>query len=237
MARFFLRIPPPTSVDLRSDVDYVSNQKPYSSCTASAGCSCMEIMYKHHTSVPIEFSRMFLYYCERVLEGVLDEDVGARAVTIGQTLQQYGVCKEELWPYKTGRVFISPSQAAFDQAAQYRILSYAELRGDPLSAIKANLHNNIPILLSLIITNSFRKLTGDWKTHTWDTAITRKNGVLGGHEVAIVGYDDASGRLLIENSWGREWGDGGFGGIQYAAIDSPLFGALWVLQPNFTTVS
>lgn len=30
----------------------------------------------------------------------------------------------------------------------------------------------------------------------------------GGHAVALVGYD--SGRFIVRNSWGTDWGDGGF---------------------------
>jgi hypothetical protein len=197
----------------------------------------MEILYKKHDGNTIQFSRLFLYYAERLLEDALEEDVGAPAYVIGQALEQYGVCKEELWPYKVGHLFHPPPQPAFDQAAGYKIKSFRQLDGDALSAIKTTLQAGVPVLLSLILTNSFRKMTGKWTTHTWDTSVTHKNKILGGHEVVIVGYDDAAGRLLIENSWGHEWGDGGFCGIQYDAIDSPLFGALWVIQPNFTTVS
>lgn len=197
----------------------------------------MEIMYKQRNDVSIEFSRLFLYFCERTLEGAPDDDVGAPAVLIGESLLTYGVCKEELWQYNKENMFDTPPQAAFDQALSYRIAGYRLLDGALLTAIKTSLNNGVPILLSLIVTTSFRTLTGPWKTHNWNTTITRSNKVLGGHEVAIIGYDDAAKRLLIENSWGRGWGDGGFGGIRYSAIDSQLFGDLWVLQPNFATVS
>ena len=35
----------------------------------------------------------------------------------------------------------------------------------------------------------------------------------GGHAVALVGY--TSGRFIVRNSWGDDWGDGGFG---YASL-------------------
>jgi cathepsin L len=37
----------------------------------------------------------------------------------------------------------------------------------------------------------------------------------GGHAVAIVGWSDAKQAWLIKNSWGTDWGDGGFGYIGY----------------------
>lgn len=37
----------------------------------------------------------------------------------------------------------------------------------------------------------------------------------GGHAVTIVGWDDSKGAWLIKNSWGTDWGMGGFGWIGY----------------------
>ncbi len=37
----------------------------------------------------------------------------------------------------------------------------------------------------------------------------------GGHAVVIVGWSDARNAWLIKNSWGTDWGNGGFGYIGY----------------------
>src|ERR1700678_1881450 len=39
--------------------------------------------------------------------------------------------------------------------------------------------------------------------------------VLGGHAVMAVGYNDASQRFLVRNSWGSGWGMGGYFTIPY----------------------
>ena len=38
---------------------------------------------------------------------------------------------------------------------------------------------------------------------------------LGGHAVLAVGYDDATARFLVRNSWGAEWGQAGYFTMPY----------------------
>ena len=54
---------------------------------------------------------------------------------------------------------------------------------------------------------------------------------LGGHAVMAVGYDDASQRFLVRNSWGTDWGMGGYFTIPYAYLtDSNLADDFWVIR-------
>ena len=43
---------------------------------------------------------------------------------------------------------------------------------------------------------------------------------LGGHAVMAAGYDDATKRFLIRNSWGTDWGMKGYFTIPYAYLDN-----------------
>jgi C1A family cysteine protease len=49
---------------------------------------------------------------------------------------------------------------------------------------------------------------------------TRHDHLRGGHAVLVVGYDHARRLLTFRNSWGRGWGDGGYGYLPYAFIAS-----------------
>jgi C1A family cysteine protease len=55
--------------------------------------------------------------------------------------------------------------------------------------------------------------------------------VLGGHAVLAVGYDDASQRFLVRNSWGSAWGQNGYFTMPYTyLITSSLASDFWVIQ-------
>jgi C1A family cysteine protease len=55
--------------------------------------------------------------------------------------------------------------------------------------------------------------------------------VLGGHAVMAVGYDDSSSRLLARNSWGKDWGMGGYFTIPYAYVaDNYLADDFWTIR-------
>jgi len=38
---------------------------------------------------------------------------------------------------------------------------------------------------------------------------------VGGHAICVVGYDDAKKWFKFKNSWGKTWGDGGYGYMSY----------------------
>ncbi len=53
-----------------------------------------------------------------------------------------------------------------------------------------------------------------------------------GHAVLVVGYEDGSvlggGFLILRNSWGLDWGEGGYGYLPFAYIE--LYeGEAWIV--------
>ena len=66
-------------------------------------------------------------------------------------------------------------------------------------------------------------------------APTDFDGVRGGQAVVAVGYDDrrrirsSKGAVLIRNSWGPSWGDGGYGWLPYDYFERKLALDAWTL--------
>ncbi|MGE5255845.1 MAG: C1 family peptidase [Hyphomicrobiales bacterium] len=64
---------------------------------------------------------------------------------------------------------------------------------------------------------------------TWDNASATLGNldtfqsatVRGGHAICVVGY--TADRFIIRNSWGTNWGDGGFGYASEAYINDGFF--------------
>jgi C1A family cysteine protease len=71
---------------------------------------------------------------------------------------------------------------------------------------------------------------------------TPADKVVGGHAVVVAGYNDTikikntgagaaetTGALLIRNSWGTGWGDGGYGWLPYEYVLRGLAVDWWTL--------
>lgn len=219
----------PTSVDLKPWADEVEDQGQLSSCTANAGCSLLEIAYLR-AGQSKDFSRLFLYWYTRLLGGI-SGDSGAYPRDIGKALNKYGVCLEPTWDYVPSQVNVAPSTVAQTEAKQFVCGAYESIIGSSSSVIdqiRTSLAQGMPVLTSMAIHNSFFDIKGPWQSHGWNDKTSSTNPIVGYHEVLIIGYDDASGRFLAENSWGPHWADGGFFGIPYSMIGSTV-DEWWIL--------
>lgn len=55
-------------------------------------------------------------------------------------------------------------------------------------------------------------------------------GLYGGHATCLIGYDDARKAFLLRNSWGVQWGDGGYTWFPYSDINGYLIEAWTVIM-------
>jgi C1A family cysteine protease len=54
----------------------------------------------------------------------------------------------------------------------------------------------------------------------------------GNHYVLIIGWDDAKGSWLVKNSYGTEWGDGGFAFVKYGSNEIGRVSAVIMADPK-----
>lgn len=156
-------------------------------------------------------------------------------------LQSLGVCTQQTFgadEYGTS----APTPEQLSEAAYFRGISPGYItinHSEPQTAIntaKWLLNNNIPLIFSVNLSDDVYEL--DAENPVWN-ATGSYNGQA--HAVAVTGYDDSLGAFKFINSWGAEWGLGGYGYLSYTCLDdsrdyAPVRYAYAVLDGGFKQV-
>ena len=201
----------PVSTDLRALCSPVENQGALGSCTANALVGNLEFLERKEGRAAVDLSRLFVYYNERAIEGTIREDSGAFLRDGIRTLVKQGVCTEQQWPYTISKFTVKPSAACYRQALSHQLLSYHRIVN--LQEMKTCLAEGYPFVFGFTVFESFESKT---------VARTGKANLpgpyeqsVGGHAVLAVGYDDATRRFLVRNSWDTDWGMKGYFTMPY----------------------
>lgn len=216
----------PALVDLKSLWKRdVYNQGPLGSCGPNSAASDILAAYPAGTPDP---SRLFMYYTTRVLMGTTNQDSGVVNRTLFQALHTFGFCDESLWPYVVGDFAKKPSDGAYQQASERKIDLYLRVPQD-LEQMKGCLAGGDPFVFGFTVFPGFES------AETTRTGIVpmpgRMERSVGGHDVVICGFDVARALFMFRNSWGPEWGDGGYGYIPFDyALNPKWAGDFWTAR-------
>ncbi len=228
---------PPTAVNLRQWCSPVEDQGNLGSCTANAGAGLFEYFQRRAFGKHLDGSRRFLYKVTRNLLG-WKGDQGAYLRSTMKAMALFGVPPESYWAYDIKKFDDEPPAFCYAFAQSYKAIKYYRL--DPpgqstaatLKLLKENLAAGLPAMFGFTIYSSIPPV-GDGKGEIPFPG--RGDRVEGGHAVVAVGYDDKkkigkhTGAILIRNSWGVKWGDGGYGWLPYEYITSGLAVDFWSL--------
>lgn len=203
----------PKVVDMRANMPPIVDQGSLGVCTACALCGLLGYFKKKQV-----FSRLFLYYCERVMENTINVDSGAYLSDGIKALTNYGVCLESSWPYIIKKFAQNPTTDCYIQASSYKALQVKNIN-DTLIDLKTILASGFPIACGIAVFKSFES---NIVTKTGQVPIpSTKDQMLGGHAILLVGYDDVKQCFLFRNSWGTSWGIKGYGYIPYNYLLNP----------------
>lgn len=232
----------PESVDLREWCSPIEDQGMLGSCTAHAGVGLIEYYERKAFGRHIEASRLFLYKVTRNLMK-MKGDTGAYLRTTMGAMVLFGVPPEEYWPYtdEAKKFDQEPPAFCYAFAQNYQTIKY--FRHDPprakpeevLNKVKTYLSKGHPAMFGFTVYNSIEQAekTGQIPFPS------PKEKIEGGHAIVAVGYDDrlkiknkygkneTVGALLIRNSWGKGWGDKGYGWLPYEYIHRGLAEDFW----------
>ncbi len=228
----------PARLDLRDDIvtPWASwYQGSWNSCTAHAVGGAIWYLARRHAKLDhakrFEPSRGFIFGNEERMAsirlGYTTDNALCYMHEAVDAVKTLGVCAEEQWPYDKwhfDNVAPPPLQAA---AKKHQPVHNWKVDLDA-KQIKACLAEGYPVTIGLVM---FAECEPN-ETNDGHFPVPNKSGPRrGGHAILIIGYDDPQERFLIRNSWGKHWGDGGFGTLPYAyALDSDLSDSTWTIR-------
>ena len=232
----------PKSINLREWCSPVEDQGMLGSCTAHAGAGIIEYYERKFFGKHIDASRLFLYKVTRNLMK-MKGDTGAYLRTTIGAMVLFGVPPEDYWPYADDEKKFDKEPPAFCYAFAQNYQTIKYYRHDPpetpantiLNRVKTYLASGHPAMFGFTVYNSMEQAE---KTGKIPFPSSREK-IEGGHAVAVVGYDDSikinntygqketTGALLIRNSWGKGWGEEGYGWLPYDYILKGLAEDFW----------
>ncbi len=231
----------PDAVDLRPQCPPVYDQGRIGSCTANSIAGAFEFDLKKQHMTDFVPSRLFIYYNERSMEGTIGYDSGAQIRDGIKSVNKLGVCPESEWPYddtppanandpwpaaaKAGQ---KPSSTCYEDALKNTATVYRRVVRD-LDQFRGCLAEGYPFVFGFSVYSGFES------AEVARTGVANLPGsdedLLGGHAVAAVGYDDASQRFIVRNSWGTGWGQAGYFTLPYAYLTQRnLSSDFWTLR-------
>lgn len=235
----------PAKVDLRKWCSPIDDQGDIGSCTAHAGTALYEYFERRAFGKHVDASRLFLYKVTRNLLGWHGDDGAELRTTMG-AMALFGLVPEKYWPYVEHDFNKEPEAFQYSFAQNYQALVYYRLDGIGvnkdvlLKRIKEHLHLGLPSIFGF---TCYTSLDEDEVVETGKIPFPGlKEKINGGHAVMAVGYDDnitienplspkikTKGAILIRNSWGKNWGDKGYGWLPYEFVKKGIADDWWTM--------
>lgn len=208
----------PRQYSLKKYCPGIKDQGEYNTCTAWATtyaartiCEAAAYGWTNTDSITTEaFSPAFVYS-----QLVYSQNCG-EASSIGESLgllKEVGTVKYSSCNAPCAGI-VSPELQK--EAYNYKIDDYALIFSDygdnnvnKVLLTKKALSHNHPVVVSMTYYKSFDTIYEVWNG--------KQDTKVGNHAVCVVGYDDDKfgGAFEIMNSWGSQWGNGGFAWIRY----------------------
>lgn len=227
-----------SDIDLRSQCSAPRAQGEIGSCTAFAATSMFDFVRRKHSMVTWKPSPLFTYYATRVAVSSVLEDTGAIIKDALKSTVRDGVSMERIWPYITDRYNDRPPEEAWLVAEKHQTLQYLLLNDFDKNEWLNCLNDGYPFIFGLNLYPSF-----------FDPIFTMLGGYMqdpdrdnekmaGAHCMMAVGYvKNYNGKeyLIVQNSWGKEWGAGGYCYIPLSYIMSNDSFDFWTIRLTETS--
>jgi hypothetical protein len=116
-----------------------------------------------------------------------------------------------------------PTQEQLQRASRFRIKGWSKFDPKQIVNVKAQVSRGAPVIFSTLESKPFHEFKGDGVFGD----LTKGEGH---HAMVVIGYDDSRNAVRIQNSWGRQWGDGGRAWVSYEFFQRYVEGAAFVIN-------
>lgn len=178
-------------------------------CTGFGLAAVANFLLRSRKHVPDTTSvspRMFYEMAKRYDEWPGEEYAGSSARGAMKGWHKHGVCSVDSWPYRANREDRRLTTARMADARTRPLGAYFRVNHKDLVAMHSAI-SEVRILYATAFVHE------GWERIGPDGAIDFPGDPLGGHAFAIVAFDRRG--FWIQNSWGDDWGRGGFALITY----------------------
>lgn len=208
----------PDRVDLRASLPVVLDQGTRSTCLAFAVTAAHERVRNVQSGVVEDLCEELLYWSCKQIDG--DRESGTTFSSASVALVEQGQPHEDIWPYDGFRddadTSYTPPEGALDATPYYNA---SLIRISPtIQNLQLWLARGSAVALGIFLSRGFfEPVRGVIAMPISEEELTE------GHAVLIVGYENSvrpgEGFLILRNSWGLDWGDGGYGYLPYTYIE------------------
>jgi len=183
----------------------------YNDCSANVICNqIMSLKDWNDTNYP---SRLFQYYISRSIGNNEENDEGCSYREAYQGLAKFGFTDENFCPYNTSNVLEKPSEEAYNTANKTLVKKYKSVLQCQYALKFSICEEHIVAFGSMLFENFEPDVNGNIPLPC--------GNMVGGHAMAIIGYDDATKTFKVQNSWGSSWGVNGCCFMKYEHILNP----------------
>ena len=205
----------PPKVDLSQMFPPPGDQGNQSSCVAWAVAYGARSFYAasaggRQPSERSAFSPAFVYnQLRNKSEGC---NAGLNFISALRLIQSQGVATLSDFPYTDSNCSRLPSNQTKTVASVNKIDGWKTIGYRDIESVKGELYKRNPVIVGMNLPGSFHQVRGS------QIFSDSRSNPEGPHAMVIVAYDDSKGAFKVINSWGKSWGDGGFGWISYPTM-------------------
>ena len=206
---------PPLEVDASTLLTEVPDQGPTSACV---GASLATSIYLHAKTAgrPIDRpSAAAIYALARLGDGARHPlpDTGSRPTLAMVEAQTNGLVADARWPLRVDTVLDVPPLDVFENGLDAKLDAYYAIPSGPGAAalIRRALAAGCYPIFATPVDEAYERYVGGIYVGCTGTA-------LGGHMQCLVGYDAKT--FMVANSWGPQWGAGGFARVSADWLES-----------------